>query len=85
MIYIHKKDMFGIKDNVKMPITVKGMVLMVAGAIIIAAGLVLMMGGGSSDPAVFSEKIFDFRRLVLSPCVLIAGILLEIYAIMIKK
>lgn len=45
-------------------------------------GYVLMIGGGSSDPAVFNPAMFDFRRLTLSPIVIIAGVAVVIAGIM---
>ena len=41
-----------------------------------------MMGGGSEDPEVFNYAMFDFRRLVAAPVVIILGIIIEIVAIM---
>ena len=41
-----------------------------------------MIGGNSGDPQVFSEDIFDFRRMVAAPVVIILGIVIEIIAIM---
>ena len=43
-----------------------------------------MIGGGSEDPNVYSDKIFDFQRLTLAPILLIIGFVIEIFAIMIK-
>lgn len=56
--------------------------LLITGLILIAAGFLLMLGGGSDDPAVFSEALFDFRRLTLAPILILAGFIVEIYAIM---
>jgi hypothetical protein len=47
-----------------------------------AAGFLLLSGGGSKDPQVFNYAMFDFRRLVAAPIVIVAGIVLEIVAIM---
>jgi hypothetical protein len=48
-------------------------------------GFILMIGGGSKDPNVFHEDaIFSFRRITLSPLLIIAGLVFEIYAIMRK-
>ena len=55
---------------------------MIAGVIVIIAGLILLSGGGSKDPQVFNYAMFDFRRLVAGPLVIIAGIVVEIVAIM---
>ncbi len=56
--------------------------LLITGIILIAAGFLLMLGGGSDDPEVFSEALFDFRRLTLAPILILAGFIVEIYAIM---
>jgi len=52
------------------------------GLIVMVAGYILMIGGGSSDPQVFNYDMFDFRRLVLSPLLVILGIAIIIVAIM---
>lgn len=56
--------------------------LLITGLVLIAVGFLLMLGGGSDDPAVFSEALFDFRRLTLAPILILAGFIVEIYAIM---
>lgn len=71
-----------IENNEKMPITRKGLRLLLAGVIVMLAGYILIAGGGSDDPKVFNEAMFDFRRLVLAPLVIICGIVVEIVAIM---
>ena len=63
-------------------VTKKGLVLLVAGLLVMILGYVLMMGGGSKDPDVFNYAMFDFRRLTLAPVVIMAGIVMEIVAIM---
>ena len=60
----------------------KGLKLMLAGLIVMIAGYILMMGGGSDDPQVFNEAMFNFRRLVAAPVVIIAGIVVEVVAIL---
>ena len=62
--------------------TPKGLKLLIAGALVIIAGLILLSGGGSKDPQVFNYAMFDFRRLVAAPLVIIAGIVGEVIAIM---
>lgn len=66
----------------KMAMTRKGLRLLLAGLLVMVAGYILMMGGGSDDPQVFNYAMFDFRRLVAAPVVIIAGIVVEIVAIM---
>ncbi len=58
--------------------------LLLIGLGFLVLGYVLMIGGGSEDPNVFSDKIFDFQRLTLAPILLIIGFVIEIFAIMIK-
>ena len=52
---------------------------------LIALGMVLMIGGGSSDPNVFNKEMFNFRRLTLAPILILAGFVVEIFAIFWKK
>lgn len=65
-----------------MPITGKGLRLLLMGLIVMAAGFVLMTGGGTIDPDTFNWAMFDFRRLVAAPVVIVCGVIIEIVAIM---
>ena len=58
--------------------------LLFIGLALIFVGFLLMIGGGSDDPEVFSEGIFNFRRLTLAPILVLAGYVIEIFAIMKK-
>ena len=66
----------------KMAISRKGLRLLLAGLLVMVAGYILMMGGLSPDPNVFNYGMFDFRRLVAAPLVIIAGVVIEVVAIM---
>ena len=66
----------------KMAITPKGLKLLLLGVIVLITGYILMAGGNSGDPNVFNEGIFDFQRLVAAPIVIIAGLVIEVVAIM---
>jgi hypothetical protein len=57
---------------------------LIAGLLVTAVGFILMAGGGSDDPAVFSEDIFSFRRMTLAPILVLAGYGMQIYAILKK-
>ncbi len=70
------------EKEARMPLSRRNYVLMLIGLAAIIVGFVLMAGGGSDDPAVFSQKMFSFRRITLAPIVVIAGFAFEIYAIM---
>ncbi len=57
-------------------------ILMLVGVGLIILGFILMTGGGSKDPNVFNEDMFDFRRLTLSTILILIGFGIEIVAIM---
>lgn len=65
-----------------MATTPKGLKFILAGVIVMIAGFILMTGGGTSDPQVFNYAMFDWRRLVAAPLVILAGIVVIIIAIM---
>lgn len=62
--------------------TAKGLRLLLAGVVVMISGYILMMGGGSDNPEVFNYAMFDFRRMVAAPVVIIAGLVIEVVAIM---
>lgn len=70
------------EENTKMPITPRGLKLLLVGLIVMVSGYILMTGGGSDDPQVFNYAMFDFRRIVAAPIVIILGIVIEVVAIM---
>ena len=59
--------------------------LMLIGIALIIIGFILMSGGGSKDPNVFNPDIFSFRRITLAPIVVMAGFVIEIFAILKKS
>lgn len=60
-------------------------ILLVAGLIILFIGYIMLTGGGSDDPNQFNYDMFDARRLVVAPVMILAGFLVEILAIMYKS
>ena len=59
--------------------------LMVGGMVLIGIGFLLMIGGASKDPNVFNaEEIYSFRRITLAPIIVMLGLLVEVFAIVIK-
>lgn len=66
----------------RLAITPKGVKLMIAGVLVMAAGFILLAGGGVKDPQVFNWSMFDFRRLVAAPIVIVAGVVTVIVGIM---
>ena len=70
------------ENDGKMAITPKGLKYLLIGLLVMVSGYILMAGGGSDDPQVFNYAMFDFRRMVVAPIVIILGIVIEIIAIM---
>jgi hypothetical protein len=67
--------LFG-KDNYKW---------MLIGAAVLALGFFLMAGGKSADPNVFNDKeVYSHTRITIAPILIIAGFIIEIFAIMKK-
>ncbi len=67
-----------------LPFTKKNYILLIIGVVLIAIGFILMTGGGAENPEVFNPDIFSFRRITLAPIMILAGFVVEIFAIMIK-
>ena len=56
--------------------------VMLIGIGLIALGMILMIGGSMPSPDVWDESIiYSFRRTVLAPALIVAGLLVEVYAI----
>lgn len=72
-----KKNNIFEKDN---------LIWMLIGIIVIALGAILMAGGKGTDPNVFDESsVYSTRRITLAPLMIMAGLLIEVYAIMKKS
>ena len=54
------------------------------GLAFIALGFIFMAGGGSNDPTIFNEAMYDFQRIRLAPTLVIIGLGIEIYAILLN-
>ena len=58
---------------------------MIIGVVVMAIGFFLMAGGKSSDPNVFRDKdVYSTTRITIAPILIIAGLIIEIFAIMKK-
>lgn len=71
-------------DSSKMPIDKVGLYILLGGLALILLGFILMSGGGVKDPQVFNYAMFDFRRIVLAPVFIVAGIVTIVVAIVRK-
>ena len=63
----------------------KNYTIMLIGLAFIVLGFILMAGGGSDDPTIFNEEIYNFRRIRLAPTLVLIGLGIEIYAIIAKS
>lgn len=73
------------KNNLQFALHSENYKLLIIGFIIIILGFILMIGGKSENPDVFNaEQLFSFRRIVLSPLIILFGFIFEIWAIMKK-
>ena len=59
----------------------KNYLIMLVGIVFIALGFVFMAGGGSDNPEVFNEEIYNWQRIRLAPTLVIIGLAIEFYAI----
>ncbi len=73
------------EDNNTMPFGRDNYLWVIIGLAFLLIGFLLMIGGGSDDPDVFNEAIFNFRRLTLAPLLVLVGFGIQIYAIMKKS
>ncbi|MEO0046870.1 MAG: hypothetical protein RL705_2061 [Bacteroidota bacterium] len=59
--------------------------LLLIGIAVIALGFILMSGGGSDDPKVWNDEVFNFQRIRLAPTVILIGFGITIYSIFKKN
>jgi hypothetical protein len=58
---------------------------MMAGIVVMAIGFFLMSGGKSADPTKFNDsEVYSTTRITIAPFLIIAGFVIEIFAIMRK-
>lgn len=68
----------------KFAIPRKSIYFILIGLACIAIGYLLISGGGSGDKEVFNEAIFSVRRMYIAPLFIVAGFVIEVYAILRK-
>lgn len=60
--------------------------IFIIGVLIVVIGYLLMIGGGADNPNEFHEdEIFSFRRITLSPIVILTGFVTVLVGIMKKS
>ena len=59
---------------------------MLIGLAVLALGFFLMAGGKSTDPKVFNaDDVYSTTRITIAPMLIIAGFIIEVFAIMKKS
>jgi hypothetical protein len=60
--------------------------ILIIGVVIVFLGYLLMVGGGTDNPNEFNaDEIFSFRRITLSPIVILLGFVTVLFGIMKKS
>ena len=72
------------ENNLDFAFTKQNYILLIIGLALICIGLFLMIGGGSDDPNVFNDEIFNTQRLTIAPILIAGGFIVEVFAIMYK-
>lgn len=73
------------KDDKPMPFGRSNYIWVMIGLAFLLVGFLLMIGGGSDNPDVFNEGMFNFQRLTLAPILILIGFGVQFYAIMKKN
>ena len=53
--------------------------------LMIVTGFIIMTGGGSDNPYLFNEEIFNFKRIRLAPTIVLVGFGTAMYSILTQK
>ena len=57
-------------------------ILMIIGVVLLVIGLFCLAGGAADSPEQFNQEVFNTRRIVVAPILLLLGLVTEIFAIM---
>ena len=86
MATIKKQSETTANNNTKSSLFTKdNYIWMLIGIAVMALGYFLMAGGKSSDVKVFDDKeVYSTTRITIAPLLIVAGLIIEIFAIMKK-
>ncbi len=71
-------------DKLRFPFSRQNYILLLIGLGVVILGYILMSGGKSDDPKVFNEAIFNARRIVIAPLMVLVGYGVVLVAILKK-
>ena len=63
----------------------KNYIILIFSIFIISLGYFIMSGGGSQDPLIFNNEIYNFKRIRLAPLLVILGFALALFSIIYGK
>lgn len=72
-------------NNTKFAFTKHNCILLGIGVLFIIIGLFFMQGGGSEDPTIYNEEMFNFQRITLAPILIVSGFIINVFAILYSK
>ncbi|MGP1514602.1 MAG: DUF3098 domain-containing protein [Bacteroidales bacterium] len=72
------------KPKFQFAFTKENYIWMSIGVFLLLLGYIMLVGGGSKDPNTFNYSLFNAQRLIISPILIIGGLVVEVYAIMRK-
>ncbi len=72
-------------DNFELLFGKENFILIAVGALLVIIGLFLMSGGAQDPNEWNSDEVYSFRRMVIAPIFILAGLITELVAIFKKK
>ena len=63
----------------------KNYIILIFAIFIISLGYFIMSGGGSQNPLIFNNEIYNFKRIRLAPLLVILGFALALFSIIYGK
>ncbi|MBR1769270.1 MAG: DUF3098 domain-containing protein [Bacteroidales bacterium] len=72
------------KPEFQFAFTKENYIYMAIGVALLLLGYILLIGGGAKDSDTFNYALFNTRRLVIAPILIVGGLVVEVYAIMKK-
>ncbi|MAW09245.1 MAG: hypothetical protein CBD60_03440 [Flavobacteriaceae bacterium TMED200] len=60
-------------------------IILIFSIFVISLGYFIMSGGGSQNPLIFNNEIYNFKRIRLAPLLVILGFALALFSIIFGK
>ena len=72
-------------DKKKILFERKNYIILIFSIFMISLGYFIMSGGGSQNPLIFNNEIYNFKRIRLAPLLVILGFALALFSIICGK